>query len=72
MKKPKLGPTGNFPNGKLNENDEGGLQIGMRIIDGVFQIHFGAPVAWVGLRPEQAKVMAFNLLDYLKKYEGVQ
>jgi hypothetical protein len=38
----KVGATGNFPRGKLDESDEGGLTIEMGLTpDGTFVMRFG-------------------------------
>ena len=52
----KPGKTGDFPEGKLNEDDEGGLvmSIGYDSKKNVVVINFGTPVMWVGMAPEQA------------------
>ncbi len=44
----QLGATGKFPGGKLNENDEGELQLGVRARDGVIEVAFGKEVAFLG------------------------
>jgi hypothetical protein len=46
---PKLGGTGDFPRGKLNADDEGGLLMGIAVKDKTVVINFGKPVAWLGL-----------------------
>jgi hypothetical protein len=43
------GPTGDFPRGKMRADDQGGLVARMELRDGALIIHFGKPVAWVGL-----------------------
>lgn len=53
-----LGPTGNFPQGKLNSNDEGELALGITHDKGKVIIDFGKPVAWIGFDPKQAKEIA--------------
>ena len=65
MKKHKLGPTGDYPCGKMSDDDEGALEVGMRIVDGVFQLHFGGRVSWIGLHKEQAKILVERLLVYI-------
>ena len=54
MEKP--GPTGNFPEGKLNKDDEGELKIAIAADhrNNVVLIRFGGPVAWFAMGPEQA------------------
>lgn len=51
----KLGPTGNFPQGKLKSDDEGEIKIGVTNDKGKVIIDFGKPVAWIGFDPAQAK-----------------
>jgi hypothetical protein len=58
-----FGATGDFPHGKLNDDDQGGLRIGIAYdkLDGIVRIDFGKPVAWLGLPPPEAIELA-NLL----------
>ncbi len=53
-----LGATGDFPEGKLTESDEGGLRFAIGHKDGKIVINFGTPVAWLGLSAEVARAMA--------------
>ncbi len=62
-KKP-TGATGDFPQGKLNEEDEGGLNIAIGVKDGAIMLEFGKPVGWLGLDPGTAEAMANNLLKH--------
>lgn len=59
-----FGATGKFPYGKLNDDDEGELTLGVAYdkLDGVVRIEFGTPVAWIGLTPPQAIEFAKALL----------
>lgn len=59
-----FGATGNFPQGKLNDSDEGELRLGVAYdkLDGIVRVEFGKPVAWLGLPPEQAIEFAKLLL----------
>lgn len=52
---PLLGATGEFPNGKLTDDDEGEIAIGITTKDDVVIIDFGKPIAWIGFSKEQAK-----------------
>lgn len=54
----KPGPTHDFPKGKLNDEDEGGLKIAISIQDSVVRIDFGEPTAWIGLPVEEALAFA--------------
>lgn len=60
---PKLGATGDFPRGKLNPQDEGGLQLAITVKDGVVVIAFGKEVAWLGLD----KATAISFADTIKR-----
>jgi hypothetical protein len=60
-----LGSTGQFPEGKLNANDEGEIAIAIAADPetGRVIIDFGPePVAWIGFSPEQAVDLAQTLL----------
>ncbi len=58
-----LGATGDYPRGKLDEHDEGGLRpaIVADPANGVLRIEFGKPVAWLGLPRVEALQFA-NLI----------
>ena len=52
---PKLGPTGDFPRGKLGPHDEGGLRLGVaHDSKGNVIVNFGTEISWFGLPPEEA------------------
>ena len=53
-----LGPTGNFPEGKLNEHDEGGIVLGVAHDTKLVHIGFGKPIASVAMPPAQARGLA--------------
>lgn len=59
-----LGPTGDYPHGKLGRDDEGGLNIGITNRDGAVVVHFGTPVAWFGMPPEQAIEFAKTIMKH--------
>jgi hypothetical protein len=58
------GPTGDFPLGKLNEHDEGGLNIAMGPDNGCVRIEFGMPTAWIALPPDQALAFASLIVKH--------
>jgi hypothetical protein len=60
----ELGPTGDFPSGKFNEEDEGGLMTGITHDKGVVIINFGKPVAWIGFPPEMAFQFARSIAEH--------
>lgn len=49
-----LGATGQFPEGKLTELDEGEIKFAVTTIDNKVVIEFGKPVHWMGMSGEQA------------------
>lgn len=60
MTNPKIGPTGDYPQGKLNEDDEGGLGIlvATDIGSGTVRIQFGKRISWLGMDVETASELA--------------
>jgi glyoxylate carboligase len=67
-----LGPTGQFPRGKLNKDDEGELQLAVGIDDGVIKILFGKPVAWLALTVNDARAFAAVLNTKANDLEQIQ
>lgn len=61
--KPKFGPTGEFPEGKISSDDCGGIKFGVTTHKGQVVIYFGAPVEWISGTPEQV----LHLSDALKQ-----
>jgi hypothetical protein len=57
----KLGSTGEFPRGKLNDDDEGALRLAVTAHEGVVKIIFGKPVAWLGLPKKEALELAATI-----------
>jgi hypothetical protein len=58
----KLGPTREFPTGKLNPHDEGALNIGIGMEGDTLIIDFGTRVAWIGMSREQAIEFARRIM----------
>lgn len=61
----KPGPTGEYPDGKLNKDDEGELQFAVGVTNtGDVFFDFGVKVKWIAMEPSQAielaKVIAIN------------
>jgi hypothetical protein len=52
------GPTDDYPDGKLNEHDEGGLMMAISVENGNVRLDFGKPVAWLALDPNRALAFA--------------
>jgi hypothetical protein len=59
-----FGPTGRFPNGKLNERDEGELLMGVATDKDkhIVLLNFGKPISWIGLTPEIAIILGQTLI----------
>lgn len=60
----KLGATGNFPDGKVNESDEGEIMVGITSIEDRVILNFGKPVHWIGFTKGQAKQISESLLKH--------
>lgn len=56
-----LGATGQFPEGKLTETDEGEIRIAVGVHSGKVVVNFGKPVAWFALDSKQARELAESL-----------
>jgi hypothetical protein len=61
-----FGATGEFPQGKLDDTDEGALKIGVAYdkLNGIVRVEFGKPTAWIGLPPPEAIQFAQLLLRH--------
>ena len=66
-KRKLLGETGDFPRGKLNAEDEGGLRIGLAIRDRTVVIAFGKEVAWLGMSKPEAIAFGQAIIDKAKE-----
>lgn len=67
IKPTDLGATGEFPDGKLNERDEGAVKLAIGSDNGHVVIDFGTPVVWVGLNPSEAVAMAQSLIKQARE-----
>lgn len=61
-----FGATASFPQGVLDDDDQGELRMGVAYdkLAGIVRLEFGKPVAWLGLPPEQAVALAQLLLKH--------
>jgi hypothetical protein len=66
----KLGPTGKFPQGKLNESDEGELIVALSSEKNMVRIDFGTPCAWVCLPPDDALAFAYAIIGRARAMMG--
>ena len=62
----KLGATGEYPLGKLNEDDEGEIAIAIVSVKatGKVLIDFGKPVVWLAMNANQAKGLGELLIKH--------
>lgn len=65
--KEHIGPTGNFPEGKLTEHDEGEIAMAVYRKDGKVIIDFGSKVTWLGMNPNQAIELGNALIKQGRK-----
>ena len=63
----KVGATGRYPQGKLNDTDEGELTMAITRDGDVIRIGFGKPVAWLAMSPEEAVGLAQLLMQHAKR-----
>ena len=61
---------GEYPDGKLNQNDEGALALIIGNENGRVILRFPKPVAWIGFTPEQALEIAESLIQNARKCGG--
>lgn len=64
VKAAQPGPTGEFPQGKLNPTDEGELKMAISHDEKLVRIDFGKPTAWFAMPKSQALTFAFAVLDH--------
>jgi hypothetical protein len=65
----KIGATGEFPQGKLNETDDGELNMAVAAdkVTNLVILRFGTPVLWIGMNVQEAEGLAGLLTQ--KAYE---
>ena len=63
----RLGATGHHPQGALTPDDEGELRMAVTAHGGKVIVSFGKPVAWLGLRPRDARQFATMLSEWADK-----
>ena len=69
-KKPKAGATGDFPKGKLNKDDEGGINILISAENGRVRIDFGKPLEWIAMNYVQALGLADVIIKKARELEN--
>jgi hypothetical protein len=63
----QFGATGDYPHGKMNVEDEGGIILGIAHDKGNVIINFGKPCAWIGMPPEEAFGLARLIAEHAHK-----
>jgi hypothetical protein len=58
-----------YPYGKLNDSDEGGIDMAVTARDARVIVAFRSSVAWIGMMPEEARNFASLLNKYADKAE---
>ena len=58
---------GEYPNGKLNEDDEGALAMMISNEPGIVKVQFPKPVAWIAFTPDEAIAIAQSIIDNARK-----
>lgn len=66
----KIGPTGEFPEGRISKDDNGELAVGFTVSDGNVIMKFGKPVEWIGFPPDNARQFAVQLLELAGQIDG--
>jgi len=61
-----FGATGEFPEGKITDDDEGEIQFGVTTKDEKVVLNFGKPVAWFGMTRDQAEKLGRLLINRAK------
>ena len=69
-RKTKPGPTGKFPEGKLNVHDEGEFEFAVGHDEGNVILDFGKPVVWLGMGPSLARQLAGLLTRHADEVES--
>jgi hypothetical protein len=60
----KIGATGEFPDGKLDEDDEGALRMRIGNDGKSVRLDFGEPIAWLAFGPDDAMMFATLLISH--------
>lgn len=67
-----IGPTGQFPDGKLRPDDDGELAIaiGHQKRNGQVFLEFNTPVRWTAMSPAAARGLAALLMNHAHAVDG--
>jgi hypothetical protein len=61
------GLRGEFPDGRLNPDDEGAMALAVYAENGVVILRFATQVTWIGLGPQDAADLASLLIKVARK-----
>ena len=67
----EIGPTGEFPAGKIATTDEGALKFAVVRHGQKVMMSFGTPVEWIGFGPDEAVQLALTLVRHAGEAKGV-
>jgi len=56
-----------YPDGKMNEDDEGTATMAIGILNGNVEINFLKPLAWIALPPDKAAQLGLTLINAARK-----
>lgn len=62
-----LGPTGEFPDGKIADHDEGEIRLAITNYSGRVIFNFGKQIKSLGMTPEQAEAIGYSLIENAAK-----
>lgn len=63
----KLGATGEYPEGRLHDDDQGELVFALGVRDGNVVINFGKEVSWLAMKPQVAADLAAAIIKHARK-----
>lgn len=69
MTGPRPGPTGEFPEGHLTDEDEGELVVRVGTHKGRVVVEFGVPTRWFAMGPLQAHELAAALVTKVNELD---
>lgn len=60
-----------WPEGRLDQSDDGEFQFGLSILKGTIILAFDRPVDWIGLTPDQCRGLAVALQEKALQARGI-
>lgn len=66
-----MGATGNFPQGKIINEDQGEIALGIATYQGKIIMNFGEkPISWIGFTEVEARQIAESLISRANELSG--